>query len=117
ARRHAFSFTHSTHTIGTRQPGKRSPSFYGLAAQELEMDLGGTVCFLEGASGSTHNLTLSTDEMVQRIKTAVRVTLALAEPRPVTRLAAIKRPFKFRVRTFDEAVEVEAVRWYCRQAA
>ena len=42
--------------IGTRSPGKRSPSFYGLAAQELETELGGVVGFLEGASGSTHNL-------------------------------------------------------------
>ena len=112
----ALIFNHSTHTIGTRQPGKRSPSFYGLATQELEADLGGTVCFLEGASGSTHNLSLSTDDMVERIKTAVRVSLALAKPRPVTRLAAIKRPFKFRVRQFDEAAEEEAVRSYCRKA-
>ena len=116
ARLQALIFNHSTHTIGTRQPAKRSPSFYGLAAQELERDLGGTVCFLEGASGSTHNLSLSTDEMVQRIKRAVRVTLALAEPRPVTQLAALKRPFKFRVRTFDETKEDEAVRFYCRKA-
>jgi len=116
ARLQALIFNHSTHTIGTRQAGKRSPSFYGLAVQELEADLGGTVCFLEGASGSTHNLSLSTDEMIQRIKTAVRVSLALATPRPVSRLAAIKRPFKFRVRTFDEAVEDEAVQSYCRKA-
>ncbi len=112
----ALIFNHSTHTIGTRQPAKRSPSFYGLAAQELEAELGGTVCFLEGASGSTHNLSLSTGEMIQRIKTAVLATLNQGEPRPVTRLAAIKRPFKFRVRTFDEAAEDEAVRSYCRKA-
>src|SRR6185436_18125660 len=49
----ALLFNHSTHTIGTRKPGVRSPSFYGFAAQELEAELGGTVCFLEGASGST----------------------------------------------------------------
>src|SRR3989454_583387 len=112
----ALIFNHSTHSIGTRQPGRRSPSFYGLAAQELEGELGGTVCFLEGASGSTHNLSLSTDEMIQRIKTAVRATLNQAEPRPVTRLTASKRPFKFRVRIFDEAAEAEAVRSYCRKA-
>ncbi len=35
----AVLFNHSTHTIGTRQPGVRSPSFYGLAAQELEASL------------------------------------------------------------------------------
>ena len=36
-------FNHSTHTIGTLKPNVRSPSFYGLAAQELEKDLGATV--------------------------------------------------------------------------
>lgn len=48
----ALLFNHSTHTIGTRQPG-RSPAFYGLAAQELEAELGGVVSFLEGAAVST----------------------------------------------------------------
>jgi hypothetical protein len=43
-------FNHSTHTIGTRLPGKRSPGFYGLAAQELEKEFGAPVCFLQGAS-------------------------------------------------------------------
>lgn len=111
----ALIFNHSTHTIGTRAPGTRSPSFYGLAAQELEMELGGTVCFLQGASGSTHNLQLSCDEMVTRIKTAVRQALNQAEPRPVARLAALKRPFRFRVRAFDEAREDEAVVRYCQR--
>src|SRR5262249_29254591 len=84
-------FNHSTHTIGARQPGKRSPSFYGLAAQELEAELGGPVCFLEGASGSTHNLSLPAAEMVGRIKAAVTDALAQAEELPVPRVAAIKR--------------------------
>src|SRR6266699_7125271 len=67
----ALIFNHSTHTIGTLHPGRRSPSFYGLAAQELETELGGTLCFLEGASGSTHNLSLSPDETTRRIRQAV----------------------------------------------
>jgi hypothetical protein len=46
----AMIFNHSTHPIGTRKPGLRSPSFYGLAAQEIEKELGGVVSFLEGAS-------------------------------------------------------------------
>jgi hypothetical protein len=99
----ALLFNHSTHTIGARLPGRRSPSFYGLAAQELESELGGAVCFLEGASGSTHNLTLSCDETTRRIKQAVLDSLAQAKPRTVERLAALKRPFKFKVRQFDEA--------------
>ncbi len=111
----ALIFNHSTHTIGTRRPGVRSPSFYGLAAQELEDDLGGIACFLEGASGSSHNLTLSGDEMTVRIKQAVKDAVAKAQPRPVSRLVAIKRPFKFKVRTFDEAKEDEAVTRYCRK--
>lgn len=110
----ALLFNHSTHTIGTRQPGKRSPAFYGLAAQELEGELGGTVCFLQGASGSTHNLTLSGDETSKRIKQAVLDALAQARPRPVPRLAALKRLFKFKVRQFDEATEEAAVTRYCR---
>jgi putative membrane-bound dehydrogenase-like protein len=53
----ALIFNHSTHTIGTRSGRDvRSPSFYGLAAQELEVELGVVVNFLQGASGSTHNI-------------------------------------------------------------
>ena len=111
----ALIFNHSTHTIGTRQAGRRSPSFYGLAAQELETELGGPACFLEGASGSTHNLNLAADEMTRRIKQAVLDALAQAKPRPVSRLAALKRSFKFKVRDFDEAQEDEAVSRYCRK--
>lgn len=110
-------YNHSTHTIGTRAPGKRSPSFYGLAAQELESELGGTITFLEGASGSTHNLSLSGDECTSRIKEAVRVTLGKAQPRTVDKLGAIKRPFKFKVRQFDEKTEDAAVELYCRKYA
>lgn len=108
-------FNHSTHTIGTRQGAVRSPSFYGLAAQELEQELGGVVGFLEGASGSTHNLTLPCAEMVDRIKNAVRQALEQAEPRPVPRLAAVKRKFSYKVRKFDEAREDAAVSSYCKK--
>jgi neutral ceramidase len=113
----ALIFNHSTHTIGTRKPGVRSPSFYGLAAQDLEAEMGGTFCFLEGASGSTHNLDLPGDEAARRIKQAVADALAQTQPREITRLAAIKRPFKFKVRKFEEAREDEAVEKYCRKYA
>ena len=112
----ALLFNHSTHTIGVRKPG-RSPSFYGLAAQELEAKLGGVVGFLEGASGSTHNLGVPADEATTRIKAAVADALAKATPRPVNRVAAVKRPFTFKVRTFDEAKEDAAVSAYCRKRA
>ncbi len=112
----ALLYNHSTHTIGTRAPSVRSPSFYGLAAQELEAELGCTVSFLEGASGSTHNITrVPVDEAVRRMKRAVGEALGAAEPRPVTQLASIKRPFEFKVRTFDEAIEDKKVARYCRK--
>lgn len=111
----ALLFNHSTHTIGTRLPGRRSPSFYGLAAQELETELGGTALFLTGASGSTHNLALSGDEATRRIQQAVRAALASATPQAVTKLAALKKPFTFKVRPFDEETEDAAVARYCRR--
>jgi neutral ceramidase len=110
-------FNHSTHTIGARQPGKRSPSIYGLAAQDLEAELGGTITFLEGASGSTHNLDLTGDECIRRLKISVSDTLAKATPRDVGKLAALKRELKFRVRHFDERAEDAAIERYCRKYA
>jgi hypothetical protein len=112
----ATVFNHSTHTIGVRKPG-RSPSFYGLAAQELEAELGGTVLFLEGASGSTHNLSVPAAEATLRIKDAVKDASARATTRPVERIAAIKKPFAFKVRSFDEEKEDAAVTAYCRKRA
>lgn len=109
----AVIFNHSTHTIGAVKGNVRSPAFYGLAGQELEAELGGTVCFLEGASGSTHRRDVSPAEAVRRIKQAVLDALARAEPHQVHRLAALKRPFRFKVRTFDEAAEDRAVSEYC----
>jgi neutral ceramidase len=107
-------FNHSTHCIGTRS-GKRSPSFYGLAAQELSEEVGAPVAFLSGAAGSTHNLVLNCDEMVTRIKSAVREALAKSEPMKSTRLAAIKKEVTFQMRTFDEEKEDTAVVDYCRK--
>ena len=112
----AVLFNHSTHTIGTRKPG-RSPSFYGLAAQELEDDLGGTFLFLEGASGSTHNLGVPTAENTIRIKRAVKDALEKTTPRPVSRVTAVKKPFKYTVRKFDEEKEDAAVSAYCKARA
>ena len=113
----AVLFNHSTHTIGARTPGVRSPGFYGLAAQELEAVHGGIFLFLEGASGSTHNLTLSGAEATDRIKGAVTASLAALAPVSVRRVAAIRRRFTFRVRQFDEAAEEAAVGRYCKRYA
>jgi hypothetical protein len=115
----AALFNHSTHTIGTRKPGVRSPSFYGLAAQELEAELGGVFCFVEGASGSTHNIPavtgVSADQAVVRMKAAVKEALLQAQPVPVTRFRSVKKPFTFKVRTFEEAAEDEKVASYCKK--
>jgi hypothetical protein len=74
------------------------------------------VCFLEGASGSTHNITgVPVDEAVRRLKRVINQALDEAEPHPVTRLVSVKRPFTFKVRTFDETVEDEKVSSYCRK--
>jgi hypothetical protein len=120
----AVIYNHSTHTIGTRLPGVRSPSFYGLAAQELEQELSGgqktgvVVSFLEGASGSTHNITgVSIPAAIQRMKTAVTRALANAKPHSVHQLRSAKQTFKYRVRTFDEATEDEKVTSYVRKYA
>ncbi len=114
----AVIYNHSTHTIGTVRGNVRSPSFYGLAAQELEKELGTTVCFLEGASGSTHNITgVPVAEAVRRFKAAVRRSLQQAEHRNVHRLAAKKEPFRFTVRRFNEQEEDRKVVRYCNKYA
>jgi neutral ceramidase len=113
----ALLFNHSTHNIGARRGGVRSPGFYGLAAQELEEELGGTGLLLLGAAGSTHNLTLSADEMVLRIKNAVKEALSKAQKREVSGLKSVKEGFEYRVRKFNEAKEEEAVSYYCNKRA
>ncbi len=110
----ALLYNHSTHTIGTRSGRDvRSASFYGLAAQEMERELGGVVSFLEGASGSTHNIRgVSVPLAIERLKGAVLEARAQAEPRPVSRVAALKRPFTYRVRQFSEETEAASVERY-----
>jgi neutral ceramidase len=109
----AVLFNHSTHTIGTVQGRVRSPSFYGLAAQQLEKDRGGTFLFFEGASGSTHNLDLSAGECLWRIKSAVADNLERAREHSVRRIAGRRQEITLRVRRFDETAEDAAVVAYC----
>ena len=109
-------FNHSTHCIGSRT-GRRSPGFYGLAAQELSAELAVPVAFLSGAAGSTHNLGLDCDEMVTRIKSAVRDALNRAQPMASATLASIKRELPYQIRTFDDAAQEAAVTRYCRTYA
>ncbi len=109
----AMIFNHSTHTIGALAVRKRSPAFYGLAAQQIEEELGGTVMFLEGASGSTHNWRLRPPEALARIKNAVLDALSKTEPLAGDGVAALKREITIRVRDFDEQAEEKAVTSYC----
>jgi len=109
----AVLFNHSTHTIGTLKPGVRSPSFYGLAAQVLEREEGGTALFFEGASGSTHNLDVAPAEAMYRIQHAVALALERAQPREVPRLRARRREITVRVRNFRDEDDDKAVAGYC----
>ena len=111
---HGALFNHSTHCIGTRT-GKRSPSFYGLAAQELAVEHQVPIAFLSGAAGSTHNFALDCNEMVIRIKDAFNKTLQQATPMVSEKLAAIRREVPFAIRTFDEQFEDQKVVDYCRK--
>jgi len=106
-------FNHSTHTIGTHKPGVRSPSFYGLAAQAVEKERGGTVIFFEGASGSTHNLDVPTPEATHRIEDAIARAVDRAQPRPVHRVRSLKKEVTVKVRRFDEAADERAATAYC----
>ncbi len=110
----AVLFNHSTHTIGSIKPGVRSPSFYGLAAQNLERKHGGVFLFFEGASGSTHNLDVPVAEAQTRVEHAVERALVALSPRRSTRLRTAREEISVRVRRFDEAKENAAVVAYCR---
>ena len=109
----AVLFNHSTHTIGTLKPGVRSPSFYGLAAQGLEKERGGTFLFFEGASGSTHNLDMKAEEALVRIRTAVAGTLDKAQPHELNKIVGRRNEISLKVREFDEAKDDAAVVAYC----
>ncbi|NUQ02156.1 MAG: hypothetical protein HUU35_20095, partial [Armatimonadetes bacterium] len=121
----AVLFNHANHNIGALTKGQLSPGFYGLAAQEIEQRQGGVAAFLPGAFGSSHNATvfgatphplaLEAGEAMARVVTAVEEGLQAAEPLNEPRLVALKQPFGYRLRTFDEAAEAAAVRtWAAR---
>jgi hypothetical protein len=107
-------FSHSSHCIGTRT-GKRSPSFYGLAAQELSDQHAAPFLFLSGAAGSTHTWDLSCDEMVTRLKQATNDALKQGVTVVNSRLGAIRKEIAFSMRIFDEQKEDNAVVTYCRK--
>jgi hypothetical protein len=113
-------YNHSTHNIGSRGE-VHSPSFYGLASQEIEKELGGTVSFFSGAFGSTHVLGKGiagygdNEERVFRVKRGIRTAYEKAERHPLRGLASLKKELPFTVRSFDEAAQQKAVAEYCRR--
>ena len=110
----ATIFNHSTHNIGATGPG-RSPAVYGLTAQAAETRHGGIALFAPGAFGSSHNMGLSSAEGVERLSTALDETLANLQTGLRGAVAAIKRPFTYEIRHFDEAAEDAAVRSWCER--
>ncbi len=111
----AVLFNHACHNIGTVGGAVRSPSFYGLACQGLEEEIGGIFAYLPGAAGSSHNLTVVPKEAVSRIKEAVRRALGESETVPLEPLRALAKPFTYRVRLFDDQEEEERVSYYCKK--
>lgn len=115
-------FSHSVHNIGMLSPGTYSPATYGLAAQEVERRTGAVSLFLPGAFGSTHYTGefgaaplpygITTAERVHRIVDAVEEGLGRAEPLAVDGIRALRRPFTYRLRTFDEEKEAAAVEYW-----
>ena len=106
-------YNHSTHTIGTLHGNVRSASFYGLAAQELEQKFGVPVVFLEGASGSTHYMKGTVQQAIDRLKADVTQGVETGQIELIDQIIARKEPFRFKVRSWDEAVEDKKVIDYC----
>jgi hypothetical protein len=124
----AVIFGHSTHTAGTPHPERRSPAFYGLAAQTFERESGAVTTFVEGASGSTHLLEMDGLEAVDsstaaqvaveaehHILNALRYYVDQAPAMPVARIGSLKREIAVRVRNFNEAKEEQSVSSYCKK--
>lgn len=116
----AVVYCRAAHNIGVLQPGLASPGVYGLVAQELERRLDTTVLYFPGALGSSHDVTFEgsgvpTVEAIVRLVAEVERGLAQARPAFVGPLRCVRRPFRYRVRHFDEAREAAAVEHYCRR--
>jgi len=112
-----FFFAHAVHAIGTVRGNVRSPTFYGLAVQQLEAELGGIGAYFPGPSGSTHRLDTPPAVAQERIVAALKRALEEANVQPLTPLRCARKEFRFRIRHFDEEAEAKAVEYYCRKRA
>ena len=105
-------FNHSCHNIGNIE-NKRSPGFYGLAAQELEKEMHCPVIFTPGASGSTHDFSKDPANLLLNIKHAIQKAIPLAIRQESTQVATLLEEFDYHIRYFDEQKEEQAVTQYC----
>ena len=115
ASRRSCSTTRPTRSA-RRSPGVRSPSFYGLAAQELEKERGGTFLFFEGASGSTHNLDVATPEADRTGSRQAVSRRPRSRPQPRSRSSSpgrSARRSRVKVRTSTTQADDAAVVAYC----
>lgn len=106
-------FSHANHNIGWLS-APCSPGFYGLVAQAAEARHGGRFLFMPGAHGSSHpDDSMPTSERVHRVGEALdgamsNLRLGLRGP-----VKALKAPFTYQVRQFDEAGEEADVAAWC----
>jgi hypothetical protein len=97
-----------------------SPCVYGLVAQEFEARHGAHTLYFPGAIGSSHNVTyegsgVPTEESMVRLLEALERGLEQTQAVDLTRIRSLRRPFAYRVRTFDEAAEDAKVVEYSRR--
>lgn len=80
---------------------------------QLHDIIGGSV--IPTGQNCVHNFTLPANEMILRIKNAIKDALSEAQPHSISQIVSAKQEFEYQVRKFDEAKEEEAVSYYCRK--
>ena len=111
-------FCHGTHNTGARdtETTVRSPSFFGLAAQELEKQHNAPFLYVAGAFGSSHRPeSVSGHEASIRVANAVNEALGRLEPALVGPISCLKRPFTCHYREFVDALAATDVRRWCER--
>ncbi len=106
-------FSHSNHNIGWKDK-PLSPGFYVLAARESERKHGGVFMFMPGAFGSTHPMDVPpVDERIIRVSVAIDEAMSDMRMGLFGPLSSARIPFKYNIRSFDDATEDTAVTDYC----
>lgn len=115
-----FIYGRACHNIGALRSDVNSPGIYSLVAQEFEAQHGAVTLYVPGALGSSHNKTcdvsgVPTDEAMVRLLDALEWGLEHTQPIASEPLLSLRRPFTYRIRTFDEAEEDARVASYSRR--